>query len=299
MRTLLYNLRGILSVIYLAVNTLFWGSLLFAVTLLRLIFPLKAWRRICGRAAIWIAENWVQMNNIGLLLTRKIEIEVDGIESLDRKSWYLVISNHQSWVDIPILQYVFYKRIPFLKFFLKKELIWVPVLGPAWWALDFPFMKRYSPEYLKKHPHLKGKDIEITKKACEKFRDNPVSIMNFTEGTRFVESKKARQKSPYNYLLKPKAGGIGFVLSTMGEQLSYILDVTICYPYETPDFWSFLCGRLKKVSIFVRKIPITEELAGDYVNDREFRVFFQHWLNEIWKQKDEHIAQIVEKHPKN
>ena len=109
--------------------------------------------------------------------------------------------------------------VPFLKFFLKKELIWVPILGIAWWALDFPFMKRYSAAVLKKRPHLRGKDIEITRQACKKFKSLPVSIMNFVEGTRFTREKHDKQKSPFTHLLKPKAGGIGFVLSTMGEQL--------------------------------------------------------------------------------
>ncbi len=67
---------------------------------------------------------------------------MQGVDSLHQRGWYLVSSNHQSWVDILVLQRIFHGRIPFLKFFLKQELIWVPVIGLAWWALDFPFMKR-------------------------------------------------------------------------------------------------------------------------------------------------------------
>ena len=289
MQSTLNQIRGGFSALYLAVNTMFWGSLLFFVTFLRLIIPLLFWRKICGRIAIFIAENWVWFNNTGLELTRKINIEIDGIEELDRNAWYLVISNHQSWVDIPVLQKIFYHKIPFLKFFLKKELIWVPVLGQAWWALDFPFMKRYTPSFLKKHPHLKGKDMEITRKACEKFRDNPVSIMNFTEGTRFTESKQKKQASPFRHLLRPKAGGIGFVLSAMGDQLSYILDVTISYPVATPDFWDLLCGRFQNARVKIRKIPVTDEIIGDYANDNEYRRRFQGWLNELWKEKDVYL----------
>jgi 1-acyl-sn-glycerol-3-phosphate acyltransferase len=293
------HLRGGLSVLYLTVNTLFWSTLIFTITILRVIVPLVAWRRICGRAAILMAENWTFFNNVGLILSRPIKIEVNGIDDLDRKAWYLVVSNHQSWTDIPILQKVFYHKIPFLKFFLKKELIWVPILGPAWWALDFPFMKRYSPSFLKKHPHLKGKDIEITRKACEKFRDNPVSIINFTEGTRFTSEKQKRQKSPYKNLLRPKAGGIGFVLSAMGDQLSYILDVTISYPGGSPNFWDYLCGTMKEVQIDVKKIPVTKELVGDYTKDKAYRIEFQKWLNEIWTQKDLYLEHESKKGLKN
>ncbi|NQU65479.1 MAG: acyltransferase [SAR324 cluster bacterium] len=283
---LLFQLRGVVSIVYLAINTLFWVSALFGVTLFKFAIPLKPFRTIFGKIATLIAECWIFVNNLGLIYTRNININVTGIEELNRKEWYLVISNHQTWVDIPILQKVFFRKIPFLKFFLKNELIWVPFLGPAWWALDFPFMKRYSRGVLKKKPHLKGKDMEITRKACEKFKDMPVSIMNFTEGTRFTKSKHDRQRSPFRHLLKPKAGGIGFVMTAMGNQLHYILDVTISYPQGPQSFWAFLCGRVNMVDVHVQKIPVADDLIGDYMQDKAFRVKFQHRLNDIWKQKD-------------
>ena len=55
--------------------------------------------------------------------------DVEGVETLDRSEWYLVLANHQSWVDIAVLQRIFHRKIPFLKFFIKKELLWLPILG--------------------------------------------------------------------------------------------------------------------------------------------------------------------------
>ncbi len=288
---LLLNIRGILSVVYLGINTMFWGSILFAVTFFRLVLPLKPFQILCSRTAALIAECWIFFNNVGLIYSRRINIKVSGIDNLKRNDWYLVISNHQTWIDIPILQKVFYRKIPFLKFFLKKELIWVPILGPAWWALDFPFMKRYSRAVLRKKPHLKGKDMEITRKACEKFKDIPVSIMNFTEGTRFTTEKHERQNSPFRHLLKPKAGGVGFVMSAMGSQLHYILDVTISYPQGRQSFWGFLCGMVNEVVVHVEKIPITDDILGDYSQSTSFRVKFQSWLNNRWEEKDQFLDQ--------
>lgn len=239
-----------------------------------------------------IAENWTFCNNLVIGISRRTKIEVEGLEKLNRKGWYLIISNHQSWVDIPILQKVFYRKIPMLKFFLKQELIKVPVLGLAWWALDFPFMKRYSKDFLKAHPHLKGKDVEITRKACEKFKDTPVSILNFVEGTRYSKEKSKKQRSPFKHLLKPKAGGIGFVMTAMGDQLDSVLDVTIYYPGENIDFWSFICGRVKHVKVKIDQYPITDDIRGDYVAERAFRSQFQTWLNGFWKRKDEHIEAL-------
>ncbi|MBN2160689.1 MAG: acyltransferase [Spirochaetes bacterium] len=284
--TLLYNLRGILSMLLLYTNTVFWFIPLIPIAFLKLLIPVGGWRKLCGLLLNGIAVSWITINNFNLWWSQRIKWDIQGLEGLSLMKWYLVISNHQTWVDIVVLQKVFNRKIPFLKFFLKKELIWVPILGIAWWALDYPFMKRYSPSFIEKNPHLKGKDIEITRNACRKFKTLPVSIMNFVEGTRFTKEKHDRQNSPFRHLLKPKAGGIGFVLSTMGEQLSSILNVTIIYPGGDTSFWSFLCGRIKEIRVLVEKIPVTPDLLGDYVEDKKFQAEFQLWLNDLWQEKD-------------
>ncbi len=283
---LVYNLRGVLSILLLYTNTLFWFAFLLPISILKLMVPIRGWRKFCGLLLNGIAVSWISVNNFNLSWSQRIQWDVRGMEGLSLKQWYLVVSNHQTWVDIVVLQRVFNRRIPFLKFFLKKELIWVPILGIAWWALDFPFMKRYSASFLKKHPHLRGKDIEITRQACKKFRSIPVSIMNFVEGTRFTREKHNIQKSPFTHLLRPKAGGIGFVLSAMGEQLSSILNVTIIYPCGDTGFWSFLCGRIREIRVIVEKLPVGPSLLGDYVEDREFQAQFQEWVNGLWGKKD-------------
>ena len=240
-----------------------------------------------------MASNWVAVNTFIQSLFIKITFNVSGIESLTPKDWYLVISNHQSWVDIVVLQRVLHGKIPFLKFFLKKELIYVPFLGLAWWALDFPFMKRYSQAFLKKNPHLKGKDIETTQKACAKFKHKPVSVMSFIEGTRFTQHKHDKQQSPFQYLLRPKAGGIGFVFGAMGEHLAKIVDVTIHYPQGIPTFIDFLSGKVNCVNVDVKVLPITDELLGDYFNDRQYKQQFQKWVNQLWLDKDQRLATIA------
>jgi 1-acyl-sn-glycerol-3-phosphate acyltransferase len=216
----------------------------------------------------------------------KVRWDISGIEDLNPNEWYLVVANHQSWVDILVLQNIFHRKIPFLKFFTKKQILWVPIVGLACWSLDFPIMRRYSEAHLQKRPHLRGKDIEITRKACEKFKTTPVSIMNFLEGTRFTSEKHSKQQSPYANLLKPRAGGIAFVLAAMGEQLHCILDVTIVYPHGTNSFWAFLCGKVSEIKVRVQSFPIHKEIIGDYSQDMEFRELFQNWLNTFWAEKD-------------
>ena len=286
-----YKLTGVFSVLFILTNTLIGYPFLLAASIIKLI-PFKPSQKICTGILIMIATGWIHNNTFLCRRILGIKVNVTGDTDLPMKEWYLVISNHQSWSDIVILQIIFNGKIPLLKFFLKKELIWVPLLGIAWWALDFPFMKRYTAEFIAKYPHLKGKDIEITKKACAKFSTTPVSVMNFVEGTRFTMKKHNRQKSPFKNLLKPKAGGTGFVFTAMGQQLHSILNVTIKYPQGDLDFWNFVCGRINRVNVVIEKIPVTPDLIGDYVSDPVYQKHFQNWLNDLWIKKDKTFEQM-------
>jgi len=282
----------ILSLTIYTVNTIFWLIPIVVFSFCKAILPLKFSQKVFSYLLDQMASNWVAVNTFIQKLFNKTQINVTGAEQLTMKEWYLVVCNHQSWVDIVVVQRVLHGKIPFLKFFLKKELIYVPILGLAWWALDFPFMKRYTQSFIKKNPHLKGKDVETTRKACAKFKHKPVSIMNFIEGTRFTEAKHEKQKSPFQHLLKPKAGGIGFVLGAMGENLQKIVNVTIHYPEGIPTFSDFLAGRIKQVNVHVAVTEIDGELIGDYVNDRPFKIKFQKRVHQFWLEKDQKLIEF-------
>lgn len=241
-----------------------------------------------------MGENWITFNRLILAGGGSFHWQAKGIDDLRMDGWYLVLANHQTWVDILVLQTILNRRIPFLKFFIKQELIWFPFLGLAWWALDMPFMKRYTPSYLVRHPEKKGKDLEATQKACQKFSDTPTSVINFIEGTRFSEQKRDARQSPYRYLLPPRAGGIAIALSSMGEIFDAILDVTIVYPDGVPKFWRLCCGDEVRVVAEVRTRAIEQALIhGDYQGDRDFRREMHRWLGSIWLEKDERIDALV------
>ncbi len=282
-----------LVMLLLAGNIVLHVLPLFALTLAKLLLPLRGFRRACSRGLVAIAESWIGFNNRLFGWFTRIRWQMEGLTEFRPGRNYLVLCNHQSWADIPALQKAFNRRIPFLRFFLKSQLIWVPLLGPAWWALDFPFMKRYSKETLAKHPELRGKDRDATRRACEKFSHMPVSVMNFVEGTRFTPGKHRAQESPYQHLLRPKAGGVAFVLDAMGEALHAILDVTIVYPTGVANMMDLISGRIGEVRMHVRELPIDAELRGDYENDPAYRERFQAWVNTLWADKDARIAQML------
>jgi 1-acyl-sn-glycerol-3-phosphate acyltransferase len=287
--------RGVVAFTLLVLNTLFWCGLLFAGALVRLVLPFRAVRKVIDPLLNAIATNWISGNSAWMRLTQNARWDVEGVNDLKYSGWYMVNSNHQTWVDIFVLQHVLNRRIPMLKFFLKQQLIWVPVMGLAWWALDFPFMRRHSQAYLKAHPEKRLEDLEATRRACEKFALVPTSVMNFAEGTRFTKAKHHSQRSPYRHLLKPKSGAIGLALGMLGERFHSFVDVTIVYPKGAPTFWQFLCGRMPEVVVRVRMLPIPAELLGrDYAGDAEYRIALQRWLQELWERKDAEIAALSE-----
>lgn len=289
-------LRLILISALIVLSTVLHVVPLLAVSLLKAVLPRGRLREASDRMLMAIAESWIGVNSGALerLTPTRIEVEIDA--ALRPDGHYLMLANHQAWVDILVLQKVFNRRIPFMRFFLKRQLIWVPLLGLAWWALDFPFMGRHTKKQIARRPELAGRDVEATRRACAKFREIPVTIVNFVEGTRFTPAKHARQDSPYRHLLRPKSGGVAFVLDAMGQGLHAILDVTIAFPDGRPTLVDLLAGRVRKVCIHVRERAIPAELlAGDYQNDRAFRARFQQWMNAVWHEKDTRMEHLLER----
>lgn len=284
------TLRGSLSFCGYVINTLFWAPFIIGLGLIKLL-PIKPLQTVCTYLIDAIATTWISINVVNQKVLGRTKLIIQGLPDLNPKQWYMVIANHQSWVDILVLQRLFNRKIPMLKFFIKHELIYVPVIGLAWWALDFPFMRRYSKATLAKKPHLKGKDQEATRKSCQKFQIKPVTVMNFVEGTRFTESKAAKQQSPFPQLLQPKAGGLALSLDAMGGKLKNLLDVTIYYPDGIPTFWHFLCGKVSRVVLHVEQRDLSPVTDLDYSNPRQ-RQQTQEWVNGLWQKKAVKMCQI-------
>lgn len=284
----IYKVRAALVLLGILFDTLLLILPLYLFTLFKILFPVSAIRRPVNYCIVLIAELWTGMNSFWIRHISRVELDVSGDEGLKYKEWYLITSNHQSWADILIMQMVLNRRIPSLKFFIKQELIKVPLLGLAWWALDFPFMKRYSKEELAKHPELKGKDLETTRRACAKFMHQPTAIVNFFEGTRFTPAKHDKQQSPYRHLLKPKSGGTAFALNVMQGKLSVLLNLTLIYSTNQPvNIMAFLGGRINKITFIIDQQAVPDWAAtGDYQNDPDFRAQFQQWVSDLWVQKD-------------
>ncbi|SEQ15920.1 1-acyl-sn-glycerol-3-phosphate acyltransferase [Azotobacter beijerinckii] len=291
MRPLLTAL-GVL--LLLLIDTLLMIVPLLLLALLRLLLPGRRLRAACGRGVMWCAEHWVTIGKRIFARLLPTVWDIRGSAGLRRDRSYLLVCNHQSWVDIPALLEAFSGRVPFFKFFLKQELIWIPLLGLAFWALDYPFMKRHAKAYLERHPEKRGEDLEITRRACARFRDIPVTLVNYLEGTRFTPLKHAQQASPYRYLLRPKAGGMAFALASLGPRLDALLDVTLVYPgRRIPGFWLLISGQVARVIVDIQTRELDPRLwQGDYQDDAQFRQYVQDWVSRLWEEKDARIARL-------
>jgi 1-acyl-sn-glycerol-3-phosphate acyltransferase len=289
-----YALQGVAALLVVSCNTIVLTMAIVVLALFKRIAPKGAIRNTITHWLSSLGELWISVNKLVLWFYRGMKWDIHLPESLDRQGRYLIFCNHQSWVDILVLQYCLNRRVPFMRFMLKQQLIWVPFLGLAWWALDMPFLRRYSHRELLRNPALRGKDLENAAQACEKLKHIPVSMMSFPEGTRFTAAKHEQQKSPYKHLLLPRYGGIGQVLYSFGDALQTVIDVTIFYPDGTPTFWQFISGQVRGISVSARSRPIDEGLRG--VNFREDSVAkrqLKTWLNDMWHEKDQLLAASI------
>jgi 1-acyl-sn-glycerol-3-phosphate acyltransferase len=286
-------LRAAIIAILLALNLAFWAPLVLLGGLVKLM-TFGGGRRRAKMLSAWFGERWVYINNAILDTFLSTKWEITGFDELRPDKHYLVISNHVSWIDIFAAFRTFVGRGPFLRFFLKHALIWSPFVGQAAWALDFPFMRRYSAEYLAKHPEKRGKDLETTREACRRYQDVPVVILNYVEGTRFTRGKQAAMKSPYKHLLPPRVGGIAFVLASFSEQLDAFYDFTVIYPKSEPTIFDFVTNKLPWIKVHGRRIEVPAEFYSDGITQPgPARDHFRAWVSEIWREKDELIDRTL------
>ncbi len=282
-------MRGVFVFLLLALTTITTGSVMFFLAGLEFITRTKL-------GVSKIPPFWAWLNSY-IFRLNGVSHDVRGGENLAPDKWYMIIANHQSGVDIFTLYNVFIYKIPYVKFFLKKSLIWIPIIGLACYLIDFPFLGRYSKDYLKKHPEKKGEDVKTTLKSCEKFKLTPTTLTSFVEGTRFTKAKHANTNSPYQNLLKPKAGGVALALMVMGPYIDHFLDVTIVYPNGIPTLWDYLCGKVNRIIIDIKERPLDKNLCGNYETDPAARRYFHKWLKQVWQEKDAKITAIKNTSP--
>lgn len=288
-------IRSLLIILLLPLNLILWGVPVMLLGIVKLLLPGGEPRRKLRLLLSELGDRWAGGNDLIFDLLLDTKWDISGVDGLRPDGHYLIVSNHGSWLDIFVLQRAFHRRVAFMRFFIKQQLIWFPILGQACWAMDFPFMRRYTPEYLERHPEKRGKDLETTRRTCRRYRRIPMAILNFIEGTRFTRAKQVEEKSPYRNLLRPRVGGIAFVLASLGEQLEGVVDVTISYPRPDVTVWEFLTNRVGRIVMRARLIEVPSQFVTEPITEPgPAREAFKIWIESLWREKDELLDQLAQ-----
>jgi len=295
---LFQKIVGIIIGALLIINLFILPFIVLVVGLFMTIIPIPAWRRLCQRVNQQLLPPiWADINRAVLKLNKTLQWDVQGIgtENLSTDNWYFLISNHLSATDILVLESVFTRKIPKIKFFMKRQLLWmIPMTGLACWVMGYPFVRRVTKSAIKKNPSLKGKDIEDIKKSCADFKQRPTALLSFLEGTRFTPEKHRQKRSPYRHLLRANAASFAIVSQELSGIMKYIINVTLVYPgHKNVSLWQCISGKIKKIVVRYEVLPLTTDLSGDFFQDRAFRQHLRNYLNQLWLEKDDHIESIL------
>ena len=286
MKFVFENIIGITSITILVLNTFILSCLLIPLGIIKFFLPITALKVLFTKFIIKVGELWIFTNKIWVKALHNPKWQIIGKENIKSDGWTIATSNHQSFADIFLLQDITNRKMPMLKFFMKYVLIYVPVIGLSWWALDMPFLKRYTKKQLENNPELHGKDVREMKRALKHYALYPVTVFSFAEGTRFTIKKNLHQKSPFKNLLKPKEGGLVTALSLVNE-IDSLIDFTIKFDTKKRSFWDYLCGRMNSVKVIIREIKIPAKFLNiDLLENKILRSEFKDWLHNIWNEKD-------------
>lgn len=254
--------------------TLILFNLLQVASLVILPFSKAAFRRFNR----WCANTWWGWCVIGAERINGTEIVITG-EDVPARENALVIANHQQMPDIPVIMKLAKTkdRLGDLKFFVKKQLKWVPGMGWGMQFLDCLFIDRDW-----------ASDREHIGRTFARLVDNrvPVWLVSFVEGTRATEGKlassrefaRSRGLSEMQHVQVPRTKGFAASVEGLRHHAAAVYDLTIGYEHGVPNLWQFIRGLVGRIHLHVRRFPL-----GDLPWDEEG---LREWLLARFMEKD-------------
>ena len=292
MKNIASSVIGLITFLLILIELIIGFGTLAIINIPRGIIPLKIFKIYLAKVSNIIGDLTVYGLKLIMLLMHGNNISVINNQKFDKNEWYMAMSNHQSWADIFILLVAANYKLPLLKFFMKRELWWIPFVFLANKTLNMPFVNRHSKKEIEQNPSLRNQDYKNTLKSCKRFLRTPSTIFSYAEGTRFTDEKHNQQGSPYNNLLSPKIGGMATALSAM-PNINTLVDYTVVYKSKKRDAWSFAKGDMRHVKVLVTKYKIPDNLKNrNYANDKDYRDEFKNWIETIWAEKDKKIEEL-------
>lgn len=277
----------LINLCLMACNILLCSIPVLAVACFRLLLPFSWAQVLAERSNYGSYRLFGAFNALAIALTNRIAWDVRGNDFAPLHRSCIIICNHLSWADIVLLCHIYRGRIPTMKFFLKKSLLYIPLLGQACWGLGMPFLHRYSRAQLIRNPALRARDLESTRQACRRLAYAPSALINFVEGTRYTPQKAALSNSPYRHLMMPKSPALAIAMGELGHEIEALFNTTLCYRDNARHpFIDLLKGRMRSVYVRIERLEITEDLIGNYLEDKRFKHDFGLRLRDLWARKD-------------
>lgn len=251
------------SALWVTINLGFWMIPLMILAIIKLLVPpLRNWSNALTE---WCYRGAAGGNSFWMFHVVGVNIEIEG--TLPDHPAPIIISNHQTWMDIPVLHgAITTGKGPILKFLIKRELLWVPIIGWICYALNFPRLNRGQGD------GARQKDYAAIQSFSQSLTTERGALLIYAEGTRFTEEKRIRQESPYQHLLNPRPGGLKIALDNAPTDTP-VVDVTIVYNGER-NFWRCLGGSTKQIKVVFRNYS-----SSEIIDVRE-------WLRERWQEKE-------------
>jgi 1-acyl-sn-glycerol-3-phosphate acyltransferase len=139
-----------------------------------------------GRLLMWYAKKWSSL----LLKICGIRLTIKGAELIDWNRTYLIMTNHKSYFDIPVL----ISSLPItVRMLAKRSLGFIPFFGWCMHLAGFVFIDRSRMR----------RAMQSLNAACEKIKQGN-SMVVFPEGTR-VKGKKIGEFKRGVFILATRA----------------------------------------------------------------------------------------------
>ncbi|MGB1616627.1 MAG: 1-acyl-sn-glycerol-3-phosphate acyltransferase [Pseudomonadales bacterium] len=270
------HILSVLSSLWFLSNLLIWLTALILLSPFKLM-PNKGFQTHCiDPLAARIYRAAVLINSFWMKRVVGIRLEISG--ALNHHTNPIILCNHQSWFDIPLIQEIITARGPIVRFLVKRELIWVPIIGWICLVLNFPRLRRSGSE------GDRAQDYKAITRAVQSSATSPGALLIFAEGTRFTQSKQVDQASPFPNLLRPKVGGFRILLDHAPPDQP-VLDVSIAYVSGDSYFWHCLHGGAPLI-----KLKVDTYRAGDITD-------VEPWLAARWSEKSRWLTSQVRPAP--
>jgi 1-acyl-sn-glycerol-3-phosphate acyltransferase len=212
-------------------------------------------------------------------------LEFDGINKLNKRENYLIISNHVNEYDFLVFTSLFKetKTMENLKFVMKPEMKSIPVIYQILNLLDFLTIQRNI-----------AFDNKIISTYCDnlKNKNRKANIIIFPEGTIITENtlkksntfRKEKGLEEYKHVLSPRYRGFQIMLDSMkGSHITKVLDLTFTYTHgEMPTLYQMLFTNKKfKINYKMEFFDLNE-----IVDPKQF-------ITDRWEEKEKWIGELT------